>query len=403
MNKEHLWRDRFRSFNKEIRKYVQYIFNGHLLFVLLIGLGGIAYYYSEWVKTLDSSFPAEILMAIVIGFVLTNSPILTFFKEPDVIYLLPIEKDLKGYVNKSLLVSLMFQGYLLVMVLAACMPLYVQVTGGAFGDFLYFISVLLIVKYANLKIRWNIQRLPETSSGVIDFIVRFLVNVLFLYFLFLHAPFIYLLVLSIVIGGLWIYFEKIASGKLLKWERLIELENKRMMLFYRVANLFTDVPKLKNKVTRRKWMDFVLHFIPSTHVETYTYLYARTLVRSNDYFGLTLRLSAIGSIILFACNVVWAKLLVVLLFLYLTGFQLLTISVHHDMKMWLHLYPVPETYREQSLMKLLTIILIGQAVIFSLFTWIAGDIVQAIIALTAGILFVIGFRFYMMKKIRSTK
>ena len=43
----------------------------------------------------------------------------------------------------------------------------------------------------------------------------------------------------------------------LKWDLLIAQEEKRMASFYRLANLFTDVPKLKDTVKRRKWLDII--------------------------------------------------------------------------------------------------------------------------------------------------
>ena len=62
-----LWRERFGQRTKDLGKYLRYIFNGHLMIVLLFLLGSAAYYYQNWVKGLPDNFPSEIIMAICIG------------------------------------------------------------------------------------------------------------------------------------------------------------------------------------------------------------------------------------------------------------------------------------------------------------------------------------------------
>ena len=64
------------------------------------------------------------------------------------------------------------------------------------------------------------------------------------------------------------------EGKPLNWEYLISEEGKKMMLLYRIANMFIDVPALKERVSRRKWLDFILSIIGEKR--TYLYLYTRT-------------------------------------------------------------------------------------------------------------------------------
>ena len=70
-----------------------------------------------------------------------------------------------------------------------------------------------------------------------------------------------------------------------------------MMLLYRIANMFVDVPALKERVARRKWLDFILSMIGEKR--TYLYLYTRTFLRSGNYFGLYVRLLALGGVILY--------------------------------------------------------------------------------------------------------
>ncbi|PAF11597.1 hypothetical protein CHH61_26455, partial [Shouchella clausii] len=61
---------------------------------------------------------------------------------------------------------------------------------------------------------------------------------------------------------LYLFFTMKSRDKGLKWEYLIDQEERRMTSFYRLANMFTDVPKLKDRVKRRKWLDWLLSGIP---------------------------------------------------------------------------------------------------------------------------------------------
>ncbi len=71
-----LWKERVQAYITELQKYMKYMFNDHLLFVLIFGGGAALYYYSQWVKTLPTSFPAAIIMAILFAIVLYRQVLL---------------------------------------------------------------------------------------------------------------------------------------------------------------------------------------------------------------------------------------------------------------------------------------------------------------------------------------
>ncbi|PLT33800.1 ABC transporter permease [Bacillus sp. V5-8f] len=401
MNSEGLWGTRFRSFSKEIQKYLKYIFNGHLLFVLIFAAGGLSFYYSEWVKTLDSDFPAEIIMALVLGMVVAKSPIYTFLKDADIVFFLPMETRLGSYFSKSILLTLVIQGYILLMVFAAFMPMYAKVTGAALAEFAWMFAVMLALKYINLQVHWYALKFQENSAHVIDGVVRLVIDILFLYFLFSSSNPAFPIITGLLLLLLWMYYRKIARTKGVKWERLIELEGKRLMSFYRIANLFTDVPKLRDKVSRRKWLDPLLHFIPYSQNSSYQFLYARTMLRSNDYVGLLFRLSVIGSFVLAALPGLWAKLLVVLLFLYITGLQLLPAWKHHELKIWVSLYPIKQDLRKKAVIQIITIFLMIENIIFFTAALFSGGLFTGVLAFAAGLLFILLFHAYAKNKIEK--
>ncbi|WP_019240391.1 MULTISPECIES: ABC transporter permease [Bacillus] len=401
MNSNELWRNRFAIFVQELQKYLKYIFNGHLVFVLIIGFGGLAYYYSEWVKTLDRSFPAAIIIAAIIAIVLTKSPIYTLLKEPDMFFLLPIEKKLTPYFKKSINLSLIMQSYILLMLLVAAMPLYVAVEKGHFIDFFWIFIALLVVKYFNIRIKWAILRYQETATHIIDSVVRYFVNFVLLYMILSKSNLLLAAIVFIVLIFLWLYFERAVKDKLLKWEMLISLESKRMLSFYRFANLFTDVPNLKEKVSRRKWLDPILTLIAYKHENTYLYLYLRTFLRSSDFLGLFIRLTVIGLFVLFSLTSLLPQIIGAGLFVYLTGFQLILLRKQHDNLIWHDLYPISENQKNKAIQQLLFSILMIQIIIFALVGWIVSSFQSFLGILVVGVIIIVLLRAYYQKLIKK--
>lgn len=174
-----------------------------------------------------------------------------------------------------------------------------------------------------------------------------------------------------------------------------------MMSFYRIANLFTDVPKLRGKVARRKWLDWLLTLIPYRQKSTYTFLYARTMLRTNDYVGLLVRLTVIGSFVLLTFPSMVASILATILFLYMTGIQILPVWKQHELKIWVSLYPLPAKLREIAVIQLVSCFLLFEAIVFALVLLIAGNWWGAGASFLAAIVFILLFRGYSAKKVKS--
>jgi ABC-2 type transport system permease protein len=396
-----LWKDRFAQFSKELGRYLRYIFNGHLVVVLLFLLGTVAYNYQIYVKYLKPDFPAAPIMAIVIGVFLTHSPIYTFLLEADKIFLLPLESKLNSYFKKSMVVSFIFQLYVLLMLLALFMPVYVQVYQGNFKSFFTFLLVIAVMKVWNLLSRWQVQYLVDSRFHLFDSLSRYVLNVLFLYFMFLN-DILYMAIAMVMIIVLFVYWRTRTKESGLKWEHLIDLEEKRMTSFYRIANLFTDVPKLKDRVKRRRWLDWIFGVISFGKENTYLFLYMRAFVRAGDYLGLVIRLTVIGGIALYYfVSFGIGQLLVVLIFLYLTGFQLLPLANHHQNKIWVSLYPIEDQWKDKTFQKLLFRILLVQSVLLALVLIIKGVYAIGAIALVLGVVFSFYFVFsYSSKRLK---
>ncbi|MDR6124645.1 ABC-2 type transport system permease protein [Bacillus sp. SLBN-46] len=382
-----LWKDRAGGRVRDLGRYLRYIFNGHLVIVLLFLIGTGAFYYQQWVEKLSSNFPAEIIIAVVIGLFLTYSPVYNFLLEADKVYILPLEDKLKGYFFRSGIASFVFQGYILLMVLAVLMPMYAHVDSSGFQLFLPYLIVLLALKGWNLATSWRIHYFVQNSVHRWDMVVRYFINAVCTFLLFKQANVFILFILVVVMAFYYRFFYVRTKKMGLKWDLLIDHEEKRMASFYRLANMFTDVPKLKDTVKRRKWLDWLISNIPFSQDKTYLYLYSRAFLRSSDYLGLFIRLTVIGTVAIYFISFGLGQLLLSILFLYLTGFQLLPLWNHHQNKLWVDLYPVAQKFKISSFHFLLMIILSTEAVTFALFIALKGEIMNSLFALILGFVF----------------
>lgn len=393
-----LWKERFGHRLRDLSRYLRYIFNGHLVIVLLFLLGSGAFYYQKWIATLSNDFPASLIMAVILGIFLTYSPVYNFLLEADKVFLIPLESRLRNYFFRSGAVSLIFQGYILLMVLAVFMPMYAHVNNEGFHSFLFFFIALLVIKAWNLASSWEIHYFVQPSVYRWDMIVRYLSNAVFSYLLFNRANYLILLSILLVMGLYYWSFNVRTRNMGLKWDLLIEKEEKRMSSFYRLANLFTDVPKLKDSVKRRKWLDLFILQIPFSQEKTFLYLFSRTFLRSSDYLGLFIRLTIIGAAALYFLSFGLGQILMAILFIYLTGFQLLPLWNHHQNKLWVDLYPVSPENKTKAFQLLMMMILAIQAFIFALFIFIKGEMGIGLIVLAAGFAFGYLFVYFYSKK-----
>ncbi|MEH7343014.1 ABC transporter permease [Bacillus sp. JJ1532] len=397
-----LWRERFNQRMKELSRYSRYIFNGHIVIVLLFLIGTAAYFYQEWLKTVPEQFPAAAIMAVVIGLLLTYSPISTFLSEADKIFLLPLESKLSRYFFRSIIVSFAVHAYLIFLGLGVFIPMYARVNDGDFNKFMPFLFVILIIKALNVIVRWKVLYFVETKVHVIDSLVRYAINAVFLFFLFSNARIIFLIPVVLLLMGLLFFYHRNTMDKGLKWEYLIEMEERRMTSFYRLANLFTDVPKLRDRVKRRKWLDWVFSKISFAQKETFNHLYVRTFLRAGDYFGLFIRLTLICIGVLYFISFGLGQTIVALLFIYLTGFQLIPLWNHHQNKLWIKLYPIKEELKEKAFKRLLSRVLYLQSLLLAIAILLKGEGMLAFITLIAGLGFAYFFtNVYITKRLKS--
>jgi ABC-2 type transport system permease protein len=231
-----------------------------------------------------------------------------------------------------------------------------------------------------------------------DILVRFTMNVCVIFFI-LSQQYVFVLVLFLLMAGYDGYFSKLVKPKAIKWDQLIKKEEEKKQSFYKIANLFTDVPKLKKGAKRRKYLDWILKQVNYHQENVYEYLYIRALLRSGDYFGIIIRLTIIGSVILtFINDQPVGSAIVVVVFTFLTGIQIMSLYKHFELLELPNLYPKAEKNRLRSFIKIIFRVLIVQTIIYAMVTLFTSTIYIFVVTLCVDVLFVSMFVLVYMKK-----
>lgn len=398
-----LFNERLNNHFKQLSRYLRYIFNGHIAVALIFFISALAIFYQEWLSILPTDFPAGIVIGIVFGFIASYNPVRTLLRRPDLMFLIVAEQQLYSYFRRTLLYSFITHIYIVFLLAAILGPLYFHVFANRTGKiYLLTIIALLIIKGWNLMMNWWTIKVQHMIFYRVHWLVRFLLNVsIFIYFI--EGQMILTTVATLLLIGLLLYTYHIQKKFVgLAWNDLVNIEERHLQSFYRLANLFTDVPQMNVPVKRRTWLTyFVQRFVPLQKTYTFDYLYRLSFIRSGDYLGMYVRLLLLGSLTIYFINSLWMKTGFVILFIYMSCFQLLTLYRHHRTILWLDLYPVPLNMKKDSFMRLMYELTLFKTFIFSLvFLWTVGHLLYFFLTVGIAMLFVYGFmNFYVKRKI----
>lgn len=370
-NLHDVWRIRFLHYVNELQKYLKYVFTGHLAIVVVFVLGAGGYQYSEWLKTVPSDFPATWLVASVLGVLLSFSMPTTLIREPDQVYLLPLETKLMTYMKKALSWTFWSQLFIVVVPFIVALPLLSQVSKVQPQTLGLVFTIMLILKWWNVQVEFAF-RWANRGQGVWgDRIVRALVSIAVLAAAFTLNP-LYLVLLVFPIVFYFISWSRQLKGQPFPYEHFVKMEQNRMLRFYRFANYFTDVPHIQGSIHRRPWLNALYRLVPSHQKNAQDYLVFRTFVRTDDTFYLWVRLTLLAAIGAAFIGIP----IVVMIFVGALAFasaiqikQALSASSEFRMDM---LFPIDENSRNKGIIKLVRVVQVLQALIVLVTLVIAG-------------------------------
>lgn len=362
-----LFKKRLTSYLKEMSRYLKYILNGHIAVALFFFIAVVAVYYQQWLMELPANFPSTWIIGIVFGLLVSYNPVHTLLQEPDLVFLIPAEHKMNKYFRKSLIFSYVSTLFITLFIIAAISPLYFHSFPNRSGNsYLLIVFVILVFKVWNLIANWWILKIREGIIRRNDTFIRIILNCMVFFFI-IKGEIMLAGVTTILFIGLFLYDYSLSRQRTgLAWDILVAKDQNRMQTFYRLANLFTDVPHLKNPINKRHWLVLFVHKLPFHYRYTYDYLYRIAFIRSGDYLSMYVRLIIVGGLFMYFIPNEWMKLFFALLFVYLSSFQMMTLYYHFRTIMWLDIYPIKITDRKQAVIKWLFLLTLVQTILYAL-------------------------------------
>lgn len=358
-----LYSQRKKRQQKKLAKYLRYVLNDHFTLLLFFLFGGFLYFYSQLVKTLNAEDTIYLVgVGLLSFFVLFFGNLATFMEKADSYFLLAKEKEFPKYFRQSFYHSWLLPSVVLAGMVGITVPLFVLLKQASALEIIAYFFLLVCLKGSQLLLK--LREFYTEKKGL-----------LFIFYwvsaFFIAGALSRFLWLVFVLGILlFVVFYRqtfsLIERETLNFELAIEQENQRQKRILNFIALFTDVPEVAGEIKRRKYLDFLLARIPKTQKEAYTYLFARRLLRGQEYYSLFLSLSSLGGVLMLVFQSFWPVLMLCLVFIYLLGFQLLPLQEQFQYMTMTKLYPVSNKLKEKSFQKILFLLLISETLFFSL-------------------------------------
>lgn len=398
-NIQSIFKERFKQHMKLLNRYLRYIFNGHFMIAILFAIVTLAVYYQKWLQTLSADFRADLLIAFMLALVTIYNPIQTFLKDPDKVFLIVREKEMGPYFRRGLLYNYVMQLYIVIFVLAAITPLMqTAYPVKAMGQYVLIYSFVFVVKYIHLLVSWSFIH-QSSLFRMIDLVSRFLLTFAILYFSVIEQWLFALVLLALFV--LYVVNDYILYKKQpgIYWEALISNDEQQLAKFYQFASMFAEVPAVKRKQKRRKWLSAVVEkSISFSHEQTFRYLFWLTFLRSAEYMSMYIRLTVIGGLAIIFIPHEGFSIGIGVVFMYLTAFQLLPLFSHYRTLIWLDLYPISVEEKQREYLQLVVTLCLIQTIVFAVLFIFVGTIGHFFLFLAIGCLFNYLFHYMYVKK-----
>jgi ABC-2 type transport system permease protein len=385
---EHLWGSRMRRFWREALQYWSYVGrSGFFVFLFILFIVGM-YAYIRTLQTLPTTYPYAWITTPVLLLTLAPSPIRTFVKGADAVFLLPAENQMKRYFRNSVIYSYILQAFITVVACSAVWPLYVHCMSKQKDAFLLFIGVLLIAKAAHITCAWHEGRMMYPHQRLQVQALRWILTAVFVFTLFVRGPLLAIIILLFASSLIMLLFKRFDKHTI-PWDYLIRAELKHLAAHYLFFSWFVDVPQLPAQMKQRLLLTRITRWLKFAQSNTFLYLYTKTLLRG-ELFGILSRVTILGMVLLAIIPADAARVVVYAIAIIISGVQISTLEQQHRYTFWLQLYPLQSIWRSTALAQIVFCTLVMQSsLLFAVFTLIHRSIATG--SLCLGVSLVVSF------------
>lgn len=367
METNHLFNKRMKSsWNHALQIIVTVLRGGGTPIIAMILFLSISFAYIQLLAWLPADFPITLILAILFSLVVTSSQIRTWIQSPDLVFLLPMEAQMKSYFRTSFQYSVSIQAISLGFLWGFMYPLYIERIGNLTSFLLTYLFLIVLLAW-NLYINWLKLRLiskqsPWMMRGI--HLIQWLIN-LGLMLVVIEQRWFFLLV-ALIVPLLYSWgIRNWTPSFPYPWSLLQKREQRTLARYYSLARLFVDMPNTIDPIKKRTWFTFLLkHSLLKT--SAFSYLYWRSFLRRGEGFAVYFRLIFWAVIMMLFLPYKWIVILIPPITLWMFTVQLAEVASPRRYPVWITLYPLPLSAQKEALVQLGRVLLGLQALLLSI-------------------------------------
>lgn len=369
MSLKSLFKKRTQLYYKNILRYFRYIFNDHFSLVLFFLIGAGGYAYSNYLAGLTKGdFQAQFVLLLLFFLISIRTGIKIIVEPADQVFLLAKEEEFYSIFKKELIKSYLQSSILTGIFVFLTFPVLRLAMGITTTESLLLFLALSSLKWMNLMVKiypyfYRKTKRYQKYRIISQIVTFFALNALF--FIQLKFFSIFLLIFASLTAFLFIN-EKIYFNHSLKWDVMIEAEEARLHRLYRFIALFIDIPQIDSGVNRLSFLDPLIEKLTLTYPKAPYYYSLRIVIRNAEYRSLILRLTFFAAFFLFLTNSYLLSFIFTVFFIYILGFQLISMVQMNKNMPQFKIAPVSEKNQEDSVIYLINQILILMTVILGI-------------------------------------
>lgn len=353
-----LAKERLNANFRQSLKYLTLVFNDFFILALIFLFGALMFWYAQAMRTMPSHlWFYRPLLALILWLPLLTGKLVTLLQRADMQFLFPQDDYMDEYLKPMIGYSMILPTILIIVVGGILFPFATVKAGLTVSSYVILLISVITTKYWQLLMeKDNLFRTNKIHQ-----------------LLYLVLPLIILLngcyfsvVSWAIVSFLCFLAARPPRERLFDWRYAVRSESARKERVYSLFSIFTDVAEKQVVIRRRRYLDFLL---PKSIAKENPnlFLYRRSLIRNPEYLNLLVRMTVFAILISWLVgDWRWALGLSALVSV-MTAYQLLPMATEFDSNIMYRVYPIVRDKRGQDLVKVLTLGLLMQWLLISIF------------------------------------
>ncbi|MBD5429067.1 ABC transporter permease [Lactobacillus sp.] len=343
---------------KKQMHYLTLVFNDFFILALIFMFGALMFWYAQNIKTWPNNlWFYKPIIALILTVTMSVGHLATLFQKADIQFMFNQDNQMDLYL-KPMIRHSMYLPILLIALVAGILFPFAVTRAGIPGHSYFFMAVgLILTKFIQLKL--IARSFYFNDRTLYNPILFFLIVLIVLWLSLIYVPYLYFFLA--LIGAIVINY--LPQGKVFNWNYAVEYEERRRDMVDNFYSMFTDVPDKKIKISRRKYLDFLINHQKQT---PNTFLYQRALLRDPEYSNLVIRMTLFSLLLSWALqSYLWSAAFSALV-IFLTMYQLIPLGTVYEHNMMYHVQPISQEKRGQDLARVLQKGMLLQWVVISI-------------------------------------